>query len=399
MLLLFLVSILTVNAQSIVEQHGQLRVEGNRILDEHGAPVQLKGMSFFWSQWMGQYYNYETVKWLRDDWNCTVVRAAMGVDQGGYASNPEKELTKVVAVVDAAIALGIYVIIDFHIHDGQNYKAEAITFFKEMAQRYGDKPNVLYETWNEPYNTHSWAEVIKPYHEGVIAAIREIDPDNIIICGTRTWSQQVDEAAANPINKPNIAYTLHYYGATHKKGLRDIAKKALDGGVALFVTEYGTTEASGDGYIDEAESRAWWDFLNEHKISHLNWSVTDKRENSAALLPGASATGGWPLTQISRSGKMVREELLKDTKSPLSAETDLDKLGDGAILYPNPAVGTFVLNFKGSFSYSIYDESGRLVEKGSGNDKASIGAGLEAGIYLAKIQSRKKQKCIKLFKQ
>ncbi len=88
------------NAQTPVEKFGKLKVVGNKIVDQQGNPVQLRGMSLFWSQWIGKYYNYETVKWLRDDWNCSVVRAAMAVDNGGYATNPEAEKYKVIAVVD-----------------------------------------------------------------------------------------------------------------------------------------------------------------------------------------------------------------------------------------------------------------------------------------------------------
>src|SRR4028118_79713 len=107
-----------------------------------------------------------------------------------------------------------------------------------MAQRYGNTPNVIYETWNEPLN-YSWSGIIKPYHQAVIGSIRQHDPDNIIICGTRNWSQEVDEAAASPISGSNIAYTLHFYASTHGAGLRSKASTALSRGVALFATEYG----------------------------------------------------------------------------------------------------------------------------------------------------------------
>lgn len=392
--------------QSIVEKHGQLSVEGNKIVDQDGNPVQLRGMSFFWSQWIGKYYNYETVKWLRDDWNCTVVRAAMAVDEGGYAVNPEAEKAKVITVVDAAIELGIYVIIDFHVHDAASYKTEALVFFEEMAQRYKDYPNVLYEPWNEP-TQHAWATVIKPYHESVIEVIRKHDPDNIVICGTRTWSQNVDEAAMNPIKQSNIAYTLHYYANTHKQGLRDAAKKALDLNAALFVTEYGTTDATGNGYVNETESKVWWDFLDQHKISHLNWSIADKDESSAALKPGASATGGWPLTQLTQSGKLVRSEIkTKNSNTPTTPAqpqepTGLnDKTGKTSeISYTNPFSDSFSLAVAGDFCYQIYDDLGRKAEQGKGRNETRVGVSLKPGLYLLKVQYRKNTDTIRLIKQ
>jgi endoglucanase len=306
-------------SRTIVEEHGQLRVQGNRIVDERGAPVQLRGMSLYWSQWIPKYYNAGTLKWLRDDWKVTVVRAAMAVKPDGYEKNPAVERAKVVAVVDAAIELGIYVIIDYHAHTAHENLPLAREFFADMARRYGDSPNVLYEPYNEPLDV-SWAKVLKPYHEAVIDAIRVHDPDNIVIVGTRNWSQQVAEAAANPIRRSNVAYTLHFYANTHGQSLRDNAQKALDSGVALFVTEYGTTDATGDGVVNETATRRWWDFLDRNSISHLNWSVADIRESSAALYPGASPDGGWKPAQIKPSGILVRDELR--AKAPNLVEKD-----------------------------------------------------------------------------
>ncbi|ALJ01419.1 glycoside hydrolase [Rufibacter tibetensis] len=298
-----------------VAEYGQLRVVGNQILSASNKPVQLRGMSLFWSQWIGKYYTPETVKWLKDDWRSTLVRAAMAVDNDGYLKNPDAEKQKVITVVDAAIAEGLYVIIDWHDHEAEKHTDQAKAFFSEMAQRYGDKPNVIYEIYNEPLNV-SWTGVIKPYAEAVIAEIRKHDPDNIVVVGTRNWSQDVEAVANNPIAGSNIAYTLHFYAATHKQWLRDAAQRALNKGIALMVTEYGTCEASGDGYLDVTETKAWWKFLDDNKISWANWSLADKQEGTAALKPGASPSGRWPESQITPSGMLVRTELIAKNPKP-----------------------------------------------------------------------------------
>lgn len=310
---------------TIVQQHGQLRVQGNRIVDRQGRPVVLRGTSLFWSQWIGKYYNRNAVKWLRDDWRCTVIRAAMAVGSGGYLEHPEEEKKKVMAVVDAAIELGIYVIIDWHDHNAQEHSQQAQEFFAEMAKRYKDAPNVIYEIFNEPLNKVSWSNVIKPYSEGVVRAIRQHDPDNIIVCGTPSWSQRVDEASRDPLKFENIAYALHFYAASHKQWLRDVATAALNNGVALMVTEFGTTEASGNGKVDEEETRKWWQFLDDNQISWCNWSIADKKETSAALRPGASADGGWANDVITPSGLLVREELRRKNASPVTPPPAKDK--------------------------------------------------------------------------
>ena len=300
---------------SVVDTFGQLSINGRHVVDKNDNPIQLRGMSLFWSQWDGSpYYNQATVKWLKEDWHATIVRAAMGVeDQGGFISNPDTEKAKVFAVIDAAIAEGIYVIVDWHSHHAEQNLERAKEFFIEVAQKYGKYPNIIYEIYNEPLNDNAnWNTVLKPYHEAVITEIRKHDTNNIIVCGTRTWSQRVDEVIGNEINDPNVAYTLHYYSSfpDHQKPLRDIAQEAIDAGLPLFVTEYGVTLNTGNGNINPAEAEIWWEFLDTNKISWCNWSIVDKNETSAALFPGTTVNN-LSVDNLTTSGKMVFDEMIK----------------------------------------------------------------------------------------
>jgi len=310
-ILLWLISFSQTFAQkTIVEKYGHLSVKGSFMVSEYGDTVQLRGMSLFWSQWMGQYYNGDVVKWLRDDWKCTVIRAAMGVEMGGYLENPDTEKMKVLEVINAAISKGIYVIVDYHSHEAQKNPAVAQRFFSEIAKKYGNVPNIIYEVYNEPLQATSWNKDIKPYAEGVITKIRVYDTTNIIVVGTRQWSQLVTEAAANPIKRQNIMYTLHFYPGTHKQELRDEAKKAIDMGIALFVTEYGTCDASGNSNFSPEETALWYAFMDEHKLSYCNWSIADKPETASALVPGASMFGGWADYDLTPSGQLVRADMI-----------------------------------------------------------------------------------------
>ncbi len=404
----FCLGLISASAQNPtpVELHGQLSVKGNRIVDKNGEAVQLRGMSLFWSQWQGSFYNKALVKWLKNDWCITVIRAAMAADSAneGYAYHPSiaaEEKEKVIAVVDAAIELGIYVIIDYHSHNAhfKKNKAAAKVFFAEMSAKYKDVPNVIYEPWNEPIfnsNPNAWDATIKPYHEEIIEIIRTNDPNNIIVCGTRQWSQRVDEAAENPIKKPNIAYTLHYYANSHKGELREIADYALSNNIALFVTEYGTCNASGNLGFNAAESKTWWDFLNANKIGYCNWSVADKAETASIMKPGSSSTGGWALTNLTESGKLVRENLLQNCAVTSGIEDELN--AGKSVLYPNPFQNKITIKRNGTFNYAIIDANGIELSKGNATETAQFGEELPNGIYMIKIEQNEKidfQKAIK----
>lgn len=308
--LLFCLSLIialgSLHAQTAVDTYGQLSVSGTQVKDQNNNDVQLMGMSLFWSQWEPEYYTHNTVEWLRDDWCINIIRAAMAVESQGYLTNPSEEEAKVRTVIQAAIDLGIYVIVDWHDHHADEHQDEAITFFSKIAEDYGQYPNIIYEIFNEPLNNVSWNNTLKPYHEAVISAIRQHDSNNIIVCGTPKWSQNVDEASLNPLSGNNIAYTLHYYAGTHGASLRSQAETAMNNGLCLFVTEYGTVNADGDGDVATSSSQTWYDWMAQHKISHCNWSIADKVEGASAITPNTSPNGNWTANNLTTSGAFVR---------------------------------------------------------------------------------------------
>lgn len=291
----------------IVSRRGALRTQGPHIVDQHGAPFMLRGVSLFWSQWRPQFYNAHCVSWLAQDWKINVIRAAMAVDFEGYLSHPQEELRKIEAVIAAAISQDIYVIVDWHAHARHPEAAKA--FFCALAKKYKGCPNLILEIWNEPDEAFNWEADIRPYHNAIIAAIRKVNPDILIIAGTQSFSKRVDLAAATPLIGKNIAYAFHFYAASHKQQLRSLIAEAAAAGLPMIATEWGMCEADGDGKISVYETRKWLQFLEGREIGYLSWAISNKDEAASALRPGADPSGGWPRAMLSKSGRVIRKNL------------------------------------------------------------------------------------------
>merc|ERR1711988_1795886 len=97
---------------------------------------------------------------------------------------------------------------------------------------------------------------------------------------------------------------------------RNKVSAALANGIAIFATEWGTCDASGDGTLDLGETQAWLNFFAQNHISDANWAVSDKSEACSALRPGASSNGGWSEGQLTASGRFVRASMRGDSSGP-----------------------------------------------------------------------------------
>nr|UNG40312.1 glycoside hydrolase family 5 subfamily 2 [Necydalis major] len=296
-----------------VSKHGHLAVKGVDLVDQQGQKVQLKGMSLSWSIWWPQFFNQDTVDGVHFLCHSNVIRAPLAVDtnDGGYLKDPNGQMQLIETVIEAAIKDDMYVIVDWHEENAHNHLAQAKDFFGKISKKYGNYPNIIYETFNEPVDV-SWSSILKPYHEEVIKTIRANDANNLIILGTAMYSTKVDEAAADPIrDQKNIMYTLHFYAGTHKQWLRDTAQSAIDKGLPIFITEYGTVNADASLPIDLNESRLWWDWLEKNGLSYVNYDICDKNEGASALKPGTTAKQVCQPEYLTEAGRLAVEQIKK----------------------------------------------------------------------------------------
>jgi endoglucanase len=313
-----------------------LQIIGTQLCDAQGTPVQLKGMSTMGLQWYGGIINKAAFTALAKDWQCDVIRLAFYIGENGYATHPALK-TLLVKGIGLALQTGMYVIIDWHVLNPGNpddpvYKG-ATAFFDEISKRFGNYPHIIYEIMNEPNGAARWDNGLKAYAEKMVATIRANDPDNIILIGSGSWSQDVDLASLDPVAGTNLMYTFHFYAGTHGATLRSKVANALKNGVAVFCSEWGTSASNGNGgpFLDRADE--WLSFLDQNKISWVNWSLCNKNEASAAfnaisqefkagktvttqhetpLEPNVAGPAGypiWPIRQLSLSGNYVRAKI------------------------------------------------------------------------------------------
>lgn len=295
-----------------VSQHGQLSVKNGQLVDKSGKGYQLRGMSTHGLTWFPEFVNESAFKTLRDDWNTNVVRLAMYVDEWGngqcYMGNKSGSLELLEKGVDICIKLDMYVIIDWHVlnpGDPSKYTNEAKSFFETVSKRYAKYPNVIYEICNEPNGGASWSGNIKPYAEKIIPVIRKNAPNSVIIVGTPTWSQEIDKPLSDPLSYKNVMYAFHFYAATHA-GLRSNVENCVAQGLPVFVSEFGTCDASGGGANDFNETQKWLSYFDKQGISYCNWSICNKDETCSVLRPGTSANGNWSDSDLTENGKWMR---------------------------------------------------------------------------------------------
>lgn len=272
-----------------------LHVEGDQLMDDQNNPVVLQGYSTFGIAWKPEFVNESCFQFLKDEIGSQVIRLAMyTADSQGYCTGGNQEQLKelIDKGVQAAQAAGQYVIIDWHILSDGNpaqHQQQAVEFFREMSARYAGNPAVIYEICNEPNGADvTWASV-KSYAETAIQAIRRNDSEALILVGTPQWCQQETEAAADLLeNAGNAMYTVHFYAATHKDQQRKDLETARKAELPMFVSEFGITEASGNGTLDTQSGREWISLLNQDGISRIAWAISDKEESSSIFKPGTN---------------------------------------------------------------------------------------------------------------
>ena len=422
-----------------VSQYGQLmtgknssgkgQIYGSCEGVKDGAEVQVRGMSLYWSlmpQAM-EFWTEEGITTMVNDMKIQIVRAAMatkatddwngewnGIKLKGWEGDQTNQTKFMETVVEAAIKNDIYVIIDWHSHSAHQQTESAKTFFKTMAEKYGQYDNVIFEVFNEPESI-SWSDV-KNYANQVVEVIRQYS-DNLILVGNPKWDQNPSDAIGNEVtdSKNNTAYTLHYYANSHcwegsygwGDGNNDACEgtkgeKAMNAGLSVFISEWGTADASGGGTPNQDRNSKWQDYANKHKLSWANWSASYISEGTAAFQGGSTKTS----LQYTTSGNLVKGYLSTNPTTYTACKADVpepESSSSSAIdaipFYANSdhfnasvQNGTLSLTStaSGVTNIQVFDMLGNTrvqmsKQLGSGSHSIALGT-LPAGSYLVRVQ-------------
>ncbi|MBB5018274.1 endoglucanase [Chitinivorax tropicus] len=303
-----------------VERHGQLRVcsDNLHLCNERNETVQLRGMSSHGIQWYGwgKCLTAGSLDALAKDWKADLLRISMYIQEDGYETDPAGFTAQVERLIDEATKRGMYALIDWHQlspGDPNHNLAHAKTFFSHIAKKYGGQKNIIYDVANEP-NGVSWSQ-IREYGEKIIPVIRAIDPDALILIGTHGWGsfgvsdgRSAQDIVDDPVRYRNIMYTFHFYAGEHGETYLN----ALKWGAArlpVFVTEWGTQQASGDGPNDFTMAQKYLDFMAQHKISWANWNYSDDFRSGAVWKTGTCSRGDWSANTLKPAGEFVRRAI------------------------------------------------------------------------------------------
>ena len=306
-------------AETPVGKHGRLHLAkvdgyGNApvIVDQYGKPFQMRGASTHGVQWFPEYINKGAMQTLRDEWGVNLLRMACYVTQyNGYTNGGQSLIdSKIVEGVQAAKELGMYVIVDWHIHEENPHTTKTVAeqFFKKYATLYKDYDNVIFEICNEPTGIqwYTGGNDLYSYCKDIAGIIRDCGSKALIVCGTNNWSQDVEDVAKKPLKDDgfeDIMYTFHFYSGTHYEDKRQKVRTAVAAGTPIFVTEFGICDASGNGGYDTANADEWIEFLDSMNISYACWSFCNKGESASYLKTSCNkTTGGFEESDLTTTG-------------------------------------------------------------------------------------------------
>ena len=338
-----------------------VRVQGDHFIDADSEPIQLRGVNVSglefvavqgWSPsnpWAQVAPNYTAIK----TWKSNTVRLPLNeaswlgytcVDAAGKSRNPDPGHNYKATVEQAvanATAAGLYVILDLHWTAPANFcplaqnpmadASHSIAFWTSIAETFKDRPNVMFELFNEPYFywltggetdwsvlmqggtmteyvTGDGSEYTKKYTwqvagmQQMLNAVRATGATNVVLIAGVTWAQDLSQWVAHAPKDPlkQIAAVWHAYPDSNTVGnpnaglpklgsvAYDYTQSVLSAGYPVFITEFGDHSAPGAVGAPFASKMLPW--ADEHGVSYTGWAWDPWGDIDDTLILNSSGT-------------------------------------------------------------------------------------------------------------
>ncbi len=270
-----------------VAMAGWLRTSGNKILNDQGQVVTLKGVNIADPEhlnvktWERPGVSARSVASLAtDQYFAKVVRLPIlpgnsaYPNEGFFSPTNGKDVyfrNHVEPLVNELTAKGVYVIIDLHyVSDYQALYPKVEEFWRFMAPKFANNPYVIYEVFNEPILPDDWATWKNTIAQPAVNLIRSLAPNNLVLVGGPYWSSHIAGAATDPIVGSNVAYVAHIY-SNQTAAMWEQRYGAVINQFPLFITEWGfETGGTEGGDINFGQEFEAW--MSLHGLSWTAWS-------------------------------------------------------------------------------------------------------------------------------
>ena len=285
MIRLFILVLLIVFTLPAKADLPRLSVKGNILVGEDNMPVTLRGVSLCSLAW---HNGVSLIEQAATDLPLNVVRLPVQSREWNRVGAENYIRDYLDPAVASCTKNNVYCVIDWHIikpWTDENTIRKLKEFWRIVAPRYADNPNILYEIYNEPTkpkartekNWLAWRKAAQSWVDMVRAAA----PDTVILVGNPHWDQMPSFAVTHPFMGSNLVYVLHLYPQFKPKSWDKLFGKASEK-IPLFISEWGWSAAPDNQKKVFAGSREEFGeplraYLDERpQISWSAWSYDPK---------------------------------------------------------------------------------------------------------------------------
>lgn len=165
-----------------------------------------------------------------------------------------------------------------------------IDIWRSIAARYADEDVILgYELANEPVATYwegaerdSLNSALEPLYKRAVSAIREVDPNHIVLLGGSQWNSYFGNFTDWQFD-PNIMYTCHRYGGpATAEAIGEYISFRDKTGLPMYMGEIGhNTDEWMSDFVD---------VMRDNNIGYTFWPYKKLGDSS---MTGIRVPEGW----------------------------------------------------------------------------------------------------------